>query len=240
MSQSPLRRGGKSRIVIDVSQAQAEASARRRGGGRAVKWLSRGALIALGLTLLVLVGSYLWWRSYQRGPSYSLALLVDAARREDLAAVEQLVNADTVAQGFVPQVIEKLTGEGTPVPPQLRGQVSAALPQLIPRVRETMSEEIARSMKQFAEGAAGETPTPFLAFGISRMARIEEQGDVARVQLDREGKTTELTMRRNDERWRVETIKDDELASGIATRLAASIPQALAPPPNQGRRRSGR
>lgn len=239
MSQTGAGRGGKSRIVIDVERARAEAEARRRRGGvRGRRVLTTGALVLLGAVLLSAVVGFLWWRQFQRGPAYSLASLLDAARREDLRGVEQYVNADAVAQGFVPQVIERLTGEGAPVPPELRGQVSAALPQLIPRVRETMSEEVARGLKVFADRAAGETPTPLLALGVSRFAKIEEQGETARVTLEREGRATELLMRRAGERWRVENVKDEELASLIAARLAASLPQAA--PPNQNRRRPGR
>jgi hypothetical protein len=232
---------GRSRIVIDVSQAQAEAEARRRGRGR--RRLPTTALVVLGLVLLTAVGGYLWWRSYQKGPAYSLALLLDAARGEDLPRVEQFVDSEQVAQGFVPQVIEKLTsGDSAVVPPHLRGQLSGALPQLIPRVRESVGEEIARALKQFADEAAGSTPTPLLALGISRVAEIEEQGDTARVLLRREEKATELVMRRADDRWRVTSVKDAELASGIAARLAASLPQAQpSPPPSSApRRRPGR
>jgi hypothetical protein len=233
MSQS--RGGGRSRIVIDVAQAQAEAAA-RRGGGRRRKLLSTGALVVLGVVLLAAVFGYLWWRGFRQGPAYSLAMLLDAARSEDLQAVEQFVDSDQVAQGFVPQVIEKLTGAGADaVPPQLRGQVSAALPQLIPRVRETMREDVTAALKRFADGAAGSTPTPLVALGISRIADIERQGDAARVLLRREEKTTELQMRRAGKGWRVTSIKDDEMASTIAARLTASIPPP-APPQNNSRR----
>jgi len=237
MSQS--RGGGRSRIVIDVSQAQAEAQSRRGRGDRRRKLLSTGALVLLGALLLAAVGGYLWWRSYRQGPAYSLALLLDAARGEDLQAAEQYIDSEQVAQGFVPQVIEKLTGaQSAAVPPQLRGQVSAALPQLIPRVRESMREEITGALKKFADGTAGSTPIPLLALGISRAAEIEREGDNARVLLRREERTTDLTMRRDGERWRITSVKDDELASGIAARLAASIPQAAAPQQGGPRRQN--
>jgi hypothetical protein len=229
MSQS--RGGGRSRIVIDVSQAQAEAEARRSRGGRRRRLLSTGALVIIGVVLLASVFGYLWWRGFRQGPAYSLALLLDSARSEDLPAVEQFVDADQVAQGFVPQVIEKLTGAGAgALPPQVRGQVSAALPQLIPRVRGTMSQEVTSALKRFADDAAGSTPTPLVALGISRIAEIEQQDDSARVLLKREEKITELQMRRAGERWRIIAIKDDEMASTIAARLAASIPPAAAAP----------
>lgn len=237
---SQQRGRGKSRIVIDVERARAEAQAKR---GRGRSKLSVAALVALGLLLVTLVGAYAWWQGYKKGPAYSLALLVDAARRDDLQAVESLVDADRVAQGFVPQIIEKLTAEGTPLPPQARAQVTAALPQLLPRVRETVRDEIARAVKA-AAGEAGSTSFVLLALGIPRAAEITEQGDAATAAFEREGKRSELSMQRSGDIWKVVTVKDDELAGGIAQRLAASIPQGPPPqtnqPRNQPRRRQGR
>ncbi len=227
----------KSRIVIDVAQAQAEARARRGGGsGRRRRILSLVALGAAALVLLVAVGGYAWWGSFTRGPAYSLALLVDAARRDDLAGVEALINSDQIAQGFIPQVIDKLAAGAVPLPPQVqRGQLDAAIPQLIPRVRETMREEIARHMKGVAEQMGKNTPTPLLAFAISRMSEIKKNGDAATIAFKSGERPVELQMRRDGERWKVVTVKDDALASDIAARLASS----LSPPPdsNQTRRR---
>lgn len=233
-------RGGKSRIVIDVDKARAEAQARGRGR-RGLSKLSIAALAAAGLALVALVGAYAWWQSYKSKPAYSLALLVDAARRDDVQAVEALIDGDRVAQGFVPQVIEKLTGEGVGLPPEARARVTTALPQLLPRVRETVREEIARGVKAAAAGA-GDTSFVLLALGMPRAAEIKEEGDAATATFAREGKQTELAMQRSGDRWKVVTVKDDELAAGIAQRLAASIPQTVAPPPAQPqpRRRRGR
>jgi hypothetical protein len=99
-------------------------------------------------------------------------------------------------------------------------------------------EEIARGVKA-AAGEVGETPFVLLALGMPRAARITEEGDAATAAFDREGKQTELALRRSGDVWKVVTVKDDELASGLAQRLAASIPQAP-PPPSQPRRRPGR
>jgi hypothetical protein len=232
----------KSRIVIDVAQAQAEARARRsgKGLGRGGRILSLVAIGLVALALLVLAGGYAWWRSYAKGPAYSLALLVDAARRDDLPAVEALIDADQIAQGFLPQVIDKLAGGAVALPPQVqRGQLSAALPALIPRLRETMREEITRNMKGIAEQAGKNTPTPLLALGISRMAEIKEEGDAANVAFKSGERPVELALRRNGERWKVVTVNDDALATDIATRLASSLPQG-SEPQTPARRRQGR
>ncbi len=230
------RQGGRSRIVVDVERMRAEAQSKRKGG-RARRVLSITALAVLGLLLVLLVGSYAWWQSYKAGPAYSLALLVDAAQRDDLPAVESMMDGDAVAQAFVPQVIEKLSGPGTPVPPQARAQLTAALPQLLPRVRETVREEVARVVKDVAGQSGGRAPFVLLALGVSRAAEVNETGDVAAVKVDREGRQTELSMRRSGDIWKVVGVKDEELVAGIATRLAANLPPPAPPAPQ---RRSGR
>jgi hypothetical protein len=105
-------------------------------------------------------------------------------------------------------------------------------------------EEVARGVKA-AAGEAGETSFIVLALGLPRAAEIKEEGDAATATFAREGKQTELSMQRSGDLWKVVTVKDDELAAGIAQRLAASIPQQQPqqPPPNQPRqprRRRGR
>ena len=242
-TQTPQGRGRKSRIVINVAQAQAEARARRGGpGSRRSRVLSIAALAVAGLVLLVLVGGYAWWQSYKKSPAYSLALLVDAAQREDMQGVEALIDSDRVAQGFIPQVIEKLTVGGGPVPTLPRGAVTAALPQLLPRVRETMREEMALAVKGFAESAGGEKPFVLLALGVPRVAEIREEGDAANVTFKSGERPVELSMQRDGERWKVVAVKDDGMATGIATRLAASVPavQPQQQPQPPSRRRQGR
>jgi hypothetical protein len=241
-SQSAGGRGGKSRIVINVAQAQAEARDRKRRPGRRRRILTIGALVILGALLLLIGGGYAWWQSYKRSPAYSLALLVDAAQRDDLPAVETLIDSDRVAQAFIPQVIEKLTGSpgGAQVPALPRGVITAALPQLLPRVRETMREEIARGLKGFSESAGGQKPFILLALGIPRVAEIKEEGDLASATFKAGERPVELGMQRDGERWKVVAVKDDELATGIASRLASSLPASAPPAQNQPRRRPGR
>ena len=237
-----MTQGRKSRIVIDVERVRAEAAQKRRAGrfGRAGRALGVTGLVVLGLVLVLLVGSYAWWQSFRKSPAYSLALLFDSAQHDDVQAVETMIDADQIAQGFVPQVIENLAGAGSALPPQARATLTATLPALLPRVRETMRDEIARSLKGLRQDDSSQMPFFVKALGVRQMADVNERGDVADVKLDAGGRAVELSMRRDGERWKVVTVKDPQLASEIATRLAASLPAA--PPPQQQKppRRRGR
>jgi hypothetical protein len=245
MSASPKGRGGRSRIVIDVDKVRQESRARRGfGAGRGVRALTVGALVALGLVAALLAGSFIWWNGYKKSPEYSLALLVDAAQRDDLRAVEQLMDGDGVAQALAPQVGEKLAGTapaGVDVNAH-RARIAAAMPQLMPRVREGVRDEVARGVKAAAEGVGARLPFFALALGMKRYADVTEEGDAAAVTLNAvEGRPLALSMRRDGERWKVAGITDDALAASMAARIAPAIsapPAAPAPTPRPaGRRR---
>jgi hypothetical protein len=238
-----MAQGRKSRIVIDVDRVRAEArekSARRFG--RAGRFMSVTGLVVLGVVLVLLVGSYAWWQSFKKSPPYSLAVLVDAAQHDDVQTVETLIDADQIAQGFIPQVIDNLAGAGSTLPPQARASLTNALPQLLPRVRETMREEIAREVKGFSKSEGSNLPFFVKALGVRQAATVSERGDAATVGVKAGERPVELTMRRDGERWKVVTVKDPQLASEIAARLASSLPAANQPPQpqNQPRRRGNR
>ena len=239
MTQGSSGGGRRSRIVIDVARAQGEA---RKGKGwrasRAGRFLSVTALVIIGVVLVLLVATYAWWRGFEKSPAYSLALLVDAAQHDDTQAVESLIDADTIAQGFIPQVVDRLAGQGSQLSPQARAALPNVIPQLIPRVRETMRDEVARNLKELSKDDSGRTPFFVKALGVRGMTDVREQGDTATVSVKSAERPVELTMKREGERWRVVTIKDERLATDIAARLATSIPaNAPAPAPQQPRRK---
>ncbi|MDT5268897.1 MAG: hypothetical protein QOH49_1083 [Acidobacteriota bacterium] len=238
-----MSQGRRSRIVIDVDRVQAEARAKKaRRFGRAGRVLGVTGLIVVGALLVLLVGSYAWWQSFKKSPPYSLALLLDAAQHDDVQAVETMIDADQIAQGFVPQVIDNLTGTGSQLPPQARASLTATLPVLLPRVRETMRDEIARAMKGLSQNDSSSLPFFVKALGVRHAATVVERGDASTVTLKEGERPVELSMRRDGERWKLVTVKDSQLAADIATRLAASLSTAppTPQPQNQPRRRGTR
>ncbi len=235
--------GRKSRIVIDVDRVRAEAAQKRaRRFGRGGRLLSVTGLVIVGLLLVLLVGSYSWWQGFKKSPPYSLALLMNAAQHDDVRAVETLIDPDQIAQGFIPQVSENLAGAGSALPPQVRASLMAALPALLMGGRETVRDEIARSLKGLSQDDSLSLPFFVKALGVRQAADVEERGDEATVKLKAGERDVELTMRRDGERWRVVTVKDPQLVSEIAARLAANLPAVpqQQQPQNQPRRRGTR
>ena len=236
-----MAQGRRSRIVIDVDRVRAEAQAKRgRGLGRAGRVLGVTGLVVVGALLVLLVGSYMWDQGFKKRPPYSLALLLDAAQHDDVRAVETMIDADQIAQGFIPQVVEDLAGAGSQLPPQARASLTATLPALLPRVRETMRDEIARAMKGLSQNDASNLPFFVKALGVRQAATVVERGDAATVTVKAGERPVELSMRRDGERWKLVTVKDPQLASDIATRLAQSLPAQQPQPPQNPPRRRGR
>lgn len=230
-----------SRIVIDVDRMQQEQASSGKGGGRragrAGRVLSLVALVVAALALVLGIGGYVWWQSYKKSPGYSLALLVDAAQRNDAKAVEQLIDADRVTRSLVPQVIDKAlagvggaTAAGTVAAP--RQQIEAALPQLLPYARDQVRAEVANGVKQVAEKTGGNLPFPLLALAVPRawesITDGNEQGeerDVMKTVVFKYGeRPVTLTLRQDAERWKIVGIRDDELAANIAARVLSSLP----------------
>src|SRR6266576_7023976 len=104
------------RIVVSLGQTSPE-NAPARSPSRPLAPLPRAmrrsrarrvlAIIALLLVVLVLLaagGGFLWWQHYKTTPAYSLAVLVDAAQRNDLAGVDKIVDTDKIVDNLAVQV----------------------------------------------------------------------------------------------------------------------------------------
>ncbi|MDQ3687178.1 MAG: DUF2939 domain-containing protein [Acidobacteriota bacterium] len=221
----------RSRIVIDINQQQGgRGGGGRKGGVR--KILAFVALVAVAALAVLVVGSYVWWQGYKKSPAYSLALLVDAAQRDDRRTIDELIDSNRVAENFIPQIAGKIYGlEVAPAQAEkLRQQVEALAPQIVPGVRDQIRDEIARVVKEAAASIGDRMPFVLLALGVPRVAsEIKEDGDVANVLFNLNNRPVELTMGRNGARWKIIAVKNDELAASIAARVAASLPPLLTP-----------
>src|SRR5258706_12922430 len=65
-----------------------------------------GAVI-LSIIAIASVSGFLYYQSLKRTPQYSLALLVDAAKRDDKQTVNQFIDIDAVVDDFMPQIMTK-------------------------------------------------------------------------------------------------------------------------------------
>jgi hypothetical protein len=237
----------RSRIVVNVDEPRRQRAGGARDTDRTVRRrparLSRGgrrrltlaAAIAGAIVVAACAGAYLWYQSYKKTPAYSLALLVDAARRGDRQAVDQFVDADQVTHSLVPQVVEKVSARGqgaqaggaAQVPASVRRYVEANAGVLIPGAREQVRDALVAGIKQGVASHADSYPFFLTALGARFAAdEIKIDGDVADVSFKSNGQPVALGLQRSGagERWRVISVRSDELATRIADNLSRGLP----------------
>lgn len=180
-------------------------------------------LVLLGLALVGGIAFILYYQSLKSTPQYSLALLVDAAERDDRNEVNSLVNIDAVVEDFVPQITNKaveMYGRGQP-PEVLRKVARLALP-LLPAVKERAKAELPRVIRE-RTAKFGSVPFFAMVVGADRYLDIKVSGDEAIVKSKLPEHQLEMKMRRNGDRWQIVGVKDEQVATAIARKIGQEI-----------------
>ena len=148
-----------SKIVVDLEDRSNDSETvplsayeQRRDGGRFLKVLGIFAGIVASFLLIAAVGGFFYWRHLQTTPQYSLALLVDAARRDDQAAVDKYVDTDAVVDDFVPQITDKaveLYGRG--LSPVVLKRIAIFAAPVLPTVKVRARAELPRLLRERKE-----------------------------------------------------------------------------------------
>ncbi len=180
------------------------------------KFLLIAGAVSVVVATLAGIGGYLYWRSFRDTPQYSLALMIDAAKRGDDAAVEGLVDTDAVVDDFVPQVTDKageLYGRGLPpaVVARLTDVAMPFMPAIKDQARTQLPDFIRRETARF-----NDVPFAAMVLGADRYLDITIDGEMARVRSKLPEHGFEATMRRSGERWQIVGVRDEKLATDIA------------------------
>ena len=224
----------RNRIVIDFDQARAGSPPGSSGKGRTGSRLGR-LLIIIAVVLLLLCGGvagggFLWWRHYQNSPAYSLAILTDAAQRNDTATIDSILDTDKVTDDFVSQVRQRATGSASSAIGSVwPTQADSATASLSPKLKQTVHDELVKELHRLTEQAAGK-PFILVALAISRFAAIKEENNVAHATVNIKDEHLQLTMQPATPpgRWRITAVQDDKLATVIADSVKRNLsPGAL-------------
>jgi hypothetical protein len=188
---------------------------------RRVFWIVFGCLAAIVLAGGVI--GYFYWKSFEDTPQYSLALLIDAARRDDQQAIDTLVDTDSVVERFVPQVTDKaaeLYGRG--MPPTVLSRMHNVAAPLMPAVKDKARAEIPRLIRKETERFAS---VPFAGFviGADQYLEINVEGNDATIKSKLPKHTFEVSMKRSGAIWQVVGVSDKELARRIAEAIGQQI-----------------
>jgi hypothetical protein len=180
--------------------------------------------LALGFVLIVCaVGGYLYWQNLKSSPQYSLALLVDAARRNDQKAIDELIDTDAIVDDFMPQVTDKaveLYGRGL-APTTLQRLTQVAAP-LMPSVKQFARKEVPAAIREKTKPFES-YPFWAIAIGAQRYLEIVQDGDKAYVKSKIKEHQLELTMKRKGDVWQVVAVRDEALARRIAEKYGQEM-----------------
>jgi hypothetical protein len=209
----------------------------RRGRFKKIVMIVLGSLFAIAL--VAGTGFYFYWQSLKSTPQYSLALIVDAAKRNDQTTVNRLVDIDAVVDDFLPQITNKaveLYGRG--LPPTILKQVAQVAAPVMPAVKDRAREELPGAIRQ-KTAEFGFVPFEAMVLGAERYLDIKIDGDSATVKSLVPEQDFEVRMKRDGSEWKIVAVKDDKLATNIAQRVGQEIIAIAANGPNSGRSRLG-
>ena len=212
----------RNRIVInlDKNQPAAARGSRSRGGfGRVLLFVAIILLVVVGG---VAAGGYFWWRHYQSGPAYSIALLADAAQRNDSATVDGILDTDKITADFVSQIRDRLPASSSAAS-LLPSQVDPVRDSLSAKLKDTVHEQLIKELQDLSSIAQGK-PFIVVALGIPYFADIKQENNTAQVTVHVKDEQIKLTMQAESERWRITAVQDEKLAKMVADAVVRSMP----------------
>ena len=180
--------------------------------------------IALVLILIVGgIGGYFYWQNLKKSPQYSLALLVDAARRDDQKTIDELVNTDAVVDDFMPQITDKAVElYGRNLAPATINKMAQLVAPLLPAVKQRARAEVPNLIREKTKQFES-IPFWAIAVGASKYLDITNEGEKAFVKSKIPERPLELTMKRNGEKWQVVAVKDEVLARRVAEKIGQEL-----------------
>jgi hypothetical protein len=165
----------------------------------------------------------MYWRSMRQTPQYSLALLIDAARRDDKAAVSNLVGIDKVVDDFVPQIMSSAVDMyGRGLPRDVIGNLTIVAQPIMPALKDRAKSELPRVIRERTEKFDC-VPFAAIVMGADRYLDITVKGDIAYVKSKIEDRPLELKMMRVGDHWQVVGVRDKDLADKIARTVGQQI-----------------
>jgi hypothetical protein len=172
---------------------------------------------------LVAIGGYFYCQILKKTPQYSLALIIDAARRDEQKAIDELIDTDATVDDFMPQITAKAVElYGRNLPPATIAKIAQVAAPVLPVVKQRARAEIPDLIREKTKKFES---VPFWAIvvGADRFLDITQEGDKAFVKSKLNDKPLELTLKRSSDKWQVIGLKDEELAKRIAEKIGQEI-----------------
>jgi hypothetical protein len=206
----------RNRIVINMDSPRPKKSRGRLGK----------VLLIFALVLLLIIGGlgtggYFWWRNFQNGPAYALAVMVDAVQRNDTATFDKMIDTDKISADFVTQVRDKMSGSlASQLSPT---QTDTATATVSAKLKETVHEQLINELRGLTEVAKGK-PLFLVALGVPYFASIKQENNTAAATVNIKNEVIKLSMQAEDDHWRIVAVQDEKLAKMVADAVVKSLP----------------
>lgn len=212
------------RIVINLEGPKAGGVKPVRKRRRWPRVLAILALVVLVFVVVAAVGGFLLFRRYQSSPTYALALILDAAQRNDVAEFQKRIDDETIAKNLTASVSQKAAARyGLALNSSMQQKIDSAMKGLQPRVKQAVRDEFLNAMKAFA--AAPEQRSFISLLGaVQSLMTVTTEGDSAKATGKMAGHNLELTMRRDADGWKVIDVKDDLITQRIVDSVMKELP----------------
>ena len=217
------------RIVINLDEPKDVATVRagRVAGRKGRRWprvLAILAVLVLVFIVIAAAGAFFWWRHYQTTPAYTLALMIDAAQRNDAAEFQKRIDDDAVAKNMIATVSQKAAGRyGFALNSSVQSQIDKVVPSVLPQLKQSIHDEIVKEIKEFA-AKSGPRPFIFLVVTVPSLVTVTTEGDTAKVTAKLSDRAIELTMQRDADRWKVTDFKDDVVVQRVTDNVMKELP----------------
>jgi hypothetical protein len=216
----------RNRIVIPLDAKIHAVPPRRRSGGRWLLGLGVAAVLLFVVGAAIAVSAHFWWEHYKTTPAYSLALMVDAAQRDDAASVEQVIDADKVTASFSNQIVDKATARfGTAMSGPIRKQIEVLVAGAQPILRQEVRSELSKRVQK----AASSTRKPFflIAVTLPYSVKVAVEGDHATAMTGSGTTAITLDLRREGDIWKVVGLRDEELVQRAVDDILRNMPGGI-------------
>lgn len=214
------------RIVIKLEPGPGNKPQARRKPRRWLRILALLAIVLVAVIGLAAVGGFFWWRHYQSTPAYSLTLLVDAVQRGDAEELAKRLDDEEIARNMAALVSKKASARyGLAMSAATQQKIDQAMPALLPRVKQTIHDEVTNEIKNFV-AASPPNPKPFfvLMVTVPSLVKITTEGDVAKAVSAATHSSFELTMKRDADRWKVTDFNNDTVVQRIVDSVMKELP----------------
>ena len=139
------------RIVINLDAAQGPPAKSVRKRGRWQRVLTIFGFVVLSVVVVAALGGFLLLRRYQSTPTYALALIFDAAQRNDVDEFKKRIDNEEITRNMIASVSQKAAARyGYAINSSIQQQIDSSISSPPPHIKQAVQDEFFRAMKAFA------------------------------------------------------------------------------------------